>query len=318
MCHTSATQAIAKGGIVISSNNTRVGTTRDRWILNGAHSHSTLIKLLDKFIEMFVLCPTCKLPEIVISVNQKHTSLKMSCNACGYHAIIKSGHKLVKYILTHCERSSTTTIVQHDVDSHSDSKSSKLLESYSVSTTTIIREDVVDLDKKETIKPILWFSSTTKEAMQQRMTDELATQKKKQVQSLKDAVKDHALDHKDNITTLLLDAVDFSSSVQLVQRFQTAALARRKLLKSDPKMLCYVMEKLLGLLYPQRHAWAPHLFQVLYNIDVLTEDHLLSWADSAPEASPFVTDEKHKNAALLIRQKVKPLIDWLKTAEEED
>jgi Domain found in IF2B/IF5/eIF4-gamma/eIF5/eIF2-epsilon len=290
MCHTSATQAQA--GTSSKTNN-----TRDRWILNGAHSTATLIKLLDKFIEMFVLCPTCKLPEIVISVNVKHTSLRMSCNACGYHAIIKSGHKLVKYILTHCASSTT---VQKEFDE----------------STTIFRDlDVLDLvndDKKDTIKPIVWFSSTTKEAMEQRMTDELAARK-----LLQKKKNDGQLDNK--ILHDLTEWIDFSSSVQLVQRFQTATSSRRKLLKADPKMLCYVMEKILGAIYPQRAAWAPHLFQVLYNIDILTEDHLLSWADSAPEGSPFVgTDEKHKIAALLIRQKVKPLIDWLKTAEEED
>jgi len=66
-------------------------------IVNGQHQSSDLAKMLEKFIEKFILCPTCRLPEIKMEV-KKHNVI-IDCAACGYNGIVPDNHKLVSYIV---------------------------------------------------------------------------------------------------------------------------------------------------------------------------------------------------------------------------
>jgi len=52
---------------------------------------------LDKFIDSFVLCGTCKNPETVLRV--KKNSISFRCNACGNSTPVNMSHKLSKFIL---------------------------------------------------------------------------------------------------------------------------------------------------------------------------------------------------------------------------
>jgi translation initiation factor 5 len=52
---------------------------------------------LDKFIQTFVLCPTCKLPEIKMQV--KSSKITIDCAACGHNSVLKTSHKLSTYII---------------------------------------------------------------------------------------------------------------------------------------------------------------------------------------------------------------------------
>jgi len=70
---------------------------RDCGVVNGSHNAGDLAKLLDKFIATFVLCPTCKLPEIKMDVQK--SKIKIDCAACGHNSILKTAHKLATYIL---------------------------------------------------------------------------------------------------------------------------------------------------------------------------------------------------------------------------
>merc|ERR1711869_78719 len=54
----------------------------DRAIVNGAHDTSTCQKLLDKFIDTYVLCQNCNLPEIDLYV--KKGIIQGACKACGW------------------------------------------------------------------------------------------------------------------------------------------------------------------------------------------------------------------------------------------
>lgn len=69
----------------------------ERAVVNGSHTPTDLAKMLDKFIEIFVLCPTCKLPETRMKVKQSR--IKIDCAACGYNGVLDTPHKLATYIL---------------------------------------------------------------------------------------------------------------------------------------------------------------------------------------------------------------------------
>merc|ERR1711964_862417 len=69
----------------------------DKSIVNGAHETGTAQQLIDKFIEKFILCPNCKLPEIDMVI--KKGDLCAGCKACGWSGLLDNNHKLVKFIV---------------------------------------------------------------------------------------------------------------------------------------------------------------------------------------------------------------------------
>merc|ERR1711918_13583 len=69
----------------------------ERSIVNGAHETSSVATLIDKFIDKFVLCPKCKLPEIDTTV--KKGVYLGGCKACGWAGDMDNSHKLVKFII---------------------------------------------------------------------------------------------------------------------------------------------------------------------------------------------------------------------------
>lgn len=69
----------------------------DRAIVNGAHTDDTLQKLMHRYIELFVLCPNCKLPETEYKI--KSEIIWHRCAACGAKEMVDMGHKLCNYIL---------------------------------------------------------------------------------------------------------------------------------------------------------------------------------------------------------------------------
>lgn len=72
----------------------------DLSVVNGNHDLLTLNRLLDDFISKFVLCPTCRLPEINLSVNTRRQTILVDCRACGHNGPFPHmGHKLSTFIV---------------------------------------------------------------------------------------------------------------------------------------------------------------------------------------------------------------------------
>lgn len=65
-------------------------------IINGQFQETDLVKTLDKFIEKYVLCPKCHLPEMLLRVKNKMVCGK--CDGCGNRPTLDNGHNLAKYI----------------------------------------------------------------------------------------------------------------------------------------------------------------------------------------------------------------------------
>ena len=76
---------------------TRYNADTDRAIVNGAHTDAVLQDLMHRYIEKFVLCPTCGLPETDYKI--KSGVIWHKCAACGAKEMVDMGHKLCNYIL---------------------------------------------------------------------------------------------------------------------------------------------------------------------------------------------------------------------------
>merc|ERR1712039_492526 len=71
----------------------------ERAIVNGHHDTQVLQDLIDKFIEKFVLCLGCSLPEIDMVV--KKGLVVAACKACGWSGALDNDHRLASYIVKH-------------------------------------------------------------------------------------------------------------------------------------------------------------------------------------------------------------------------
>jgi len=69
----------------------------DRAIVNGAHTDAVLQQLVHKYVEMFVLCPNCGLPETKYKI--KNESIFHRCAACGAKEMVDMTHRLCTFIL---------------------------------------------------------------------------------------------------------------------------------------------------------------------------------------------------------------------------
>lgn len=69
----------------------------DRAIVNGAHTDATLQSLIHRYIEKFVICPQCGLPETDYKI--KNEVIYHKCAACGNKEMVDMAHKLCTYIL---------------------------------------------------------------------------------------------------------------------------------------------------------------------------------------------------------------------------
>lgn len=69
----------------------------DRAVVNGHHTDKALQDMVHKYVEGFVLCPNCGLPETEYKI--KSGIVWHKCAACGAKEMVDMTHKLVAYIL---------------------------------------------------------------------------------------------------------------------------------------------------------------------------------------------------------------------------
>jgi translation initiation factor 5 len=69
----------------------------DRAIINGSHTDDALQNLIHRYVELFVLCPNCRLPESEYRI--KNDCIFHRCMACGAKEMVDMNHKLCNYIL---------------------------------------------------------------------------------------------------------------------------------------------------------------------------------------------------------------------------
>ena len=69
----------------------------DRAVVNGAHNDQVLQNAIKKYIDVFVLCPQCGLPEPDYKI--KSGCIYHKCMACGAKEMVDMNHKLCTYIL---------------------------------------------------------------------------------------------------------------------------------------------------------------------------------------------------------------------------
>eukprot|EP00455_Lapot_gusevi_P028944 TRINITY_DN309_c0_g1_i1.p1 TRINITY_DN309_c0_g1~~TRINITY_DN309_c0_g1_i1.p1 ORF type:complete len:438 (-),score=131.86 TRINITY_DN309_c0_g1_i1:108-1421(-) len=163
----------------------------ERAIVNGCHDAPKLAELLDKFIDMFILCPVCRLPEIIWQVDLRREIIRVDCAACGNNSTLTHNHKLVTYILKNPpavskkSRAQTTekpskkkagkkgqAAEETAEEGSSDPASGHL--AHIAGTSNPMGASLLNSEsRKEDEDDVQWYTDTSKEAQQERRAAEL-------------------------------------------------------------------------------------------------------------------------------------------------
>ena len=75
----------------------------DRAVINGQHTDVQLQNMIHKYIEDFVICPNCRLPETDYKI--RNGCIFHRCAACGASNMLDMSHKLTTFILAQHKKS---------------------------------------------------------------------------------------------------------------------------------------------------------------------------------------------------------------------
>ncbi|KAL0204870.1 hypothetical protein P9112_000177 [Eukaryota sp. TZLM1-RC] len=270
-------------GMELGAQSTWNEVTRHA-VVNGAHDASMLQSTLQGFINRFVLCPRCRLPELNMGVQKK--DIMFDCRACGVNTKCSTKHKIVSFI----KKVLTST--------RKDTEEGPVLDA----------ELEARLDRAEAAVP----SSHVK-------TEEEFLEEN--IEKVRNFINDgHTADEVLEHIRLICVAAEYDDSQRYLLIFFTVlTMEKDDPLASAQKHLPILAGafhelkgqvlflKLLGKFFTVfstlRDQYFLHLLGYLYNEDFLEEDVILAWYDQNPGRP--------------LRAASKPFIDWLRSAETE-
>jgi translation initiation factor 5 len=116
------------------------------------------------------------------------------------------------------------------------------------------------------------------------------------------------LDVMDKAAGVLAELLFDGGILQQIKDYRSLFLTFTVESRKGQKYLLGVFEMLVGE-REQLMSKVPHILKAFYDLDIVEEEALLEWADKVPK--------KKKELAKEIREKAAPLLNWLRTAEEE-
>ncbi|MFH4983262.1 hypothetical protein AB6A40_009971 [Gnathostoma spinigerum] len=292
----------------------------ERFIVNGEHDAAKLQDILDGFIKKFVLCPACENPETTLTVRRGQIHSK--CKACGNSSIIDPKHKLSTFILKNPpkkdekkENGSGNEEEKIDGEVVSDKDANAV-----GSGTDDIDDDWADPVEGGGVVSAqigkLIISKDLEKPVEERL-DMLHQYflKAKADGTLQDskALLNEAerLELKSKATLLLADVLFDTNVVAQIREHRVLLLrftlddhkAQRHLLGGIEQLI----SKNLDVLLPK----SAHIIKALYDGDIVEEEVLLAWGEK-----PSKKYVKKKLCEEII-EKAKPVLEWLKNAEED-
>lgn len=319
-----------------------------RYIVNGAHEGQKLQELLDGFIRRFVLCSECENPETDLIVQMGKGRIVQTCKACGHTGLIDMRHKLTTFILKNPVGPSGTVEENGKPGGKKGGRKARAGKGKKESTQSPSHDQQPQDDNFDVPNGTApaggdeeWSVDTSEEAVKQRMEDlssqatnlALTSDLEKSspdrinmlfefVKSLKqEAGSDGLVEQKQKVRAEAerLDVADKAAGVlaellfdgnilQQIKDYRTLFLLFTVDNRKAQKYLMTAFEMLVGE-REELMSRVPHILKSFYDLDIIEEDALLEWADKVPK--------KKKELAKEIREKAAPLVNWLRTAEEE-
>lgn len=309
---------------------TTTDATNDKYIVNGKHDQEDLAKLLDGFIEKFVLCKTCRNPETAMAI--KAGNIELRCKACGAISSADNVHKLAGFILKNPPVMNSKTAGKTAGERASD-KAEK-----------VAAGEVSDLPSDDKMDDT-WATDTSAEAVEKRRVEllgntlaktlvdgESSAAESSDVASMKKLsefvnktpaptakevvqfARKVSLDEgwKDTRTLQAMFGVLFDNTKDIVKLMKSRAKIIGAFVRdeNDQKLVLFCIERLCQVdaaVIPK----VTNLLMILYEADVVEEEIVMKWYKHP-------TKKLDEALSKSIRDSAKKFIDWLSTAEEDE
>lgn len=307
----------------------------DKAIVNGAHNDQLLQSCVHKYIQAFVLCPSCHLPETDYRI--KSGCIYHKCKACGVKEMVDMSHKLCTYILAQdkkakkegkkkgkdkdAEEKSKKPKKKKDKDSDDEKKKSKKDKKKSKKKKdkkSSSDEDEADDDKSTVTEAgvddagamflaVTGVQNFMKDNPDANVTDILDIVKNQQMSS---ALKSHERIH------IFMNSV-MTSGFFKKKEIENYSPIIQKITNGSIEMLRHLISSVEELCVKQIQAkYFPVILKQLYDEDILGEDLILEWAfDGRSEYTRQSVDEETRAH---LRGNAEEFVSWLQEDSDSD
>lgn len=314
---------------------TKYSESADRAVVNGAHTDATLQKLIHRYIDSFVLCPNCGLPETDYKI--KSDSIFHKCAACGAKEMINMSHKLCNFILKESKDKKGDKKKNKKVKDENDSGKKKTKDKKKD------KKDKKDKKKKDGkddyIKDALMGGKKDGEVLSDDSTASLVSEIVDDESAMVLAVEGTKNFIQENPNASVRDLVDMVTNQQMasalksqdkVHIFVRAAITPQFFKNKEIQKYAPAISGLVnGNKIMERHLIAalefvnvdkpknfPVMIKQLYDEDALDEEAILEWAEEG--RSEFTLDDVDEETRALLRAEAEPVIVWLQEADSDD
>jgi len=308
---------------------TTYNTETDRAVVNGAHTDQTLQNLMKRYIDFFVLCPSCGLPETEYKI--KNSQIWHRCAACGAKESVEMGHKLCTYILAQDKKAKKSKDKKKKNDSDEEKKKKKKKSKGSD-----------DEKKKKKTKGKKKKKDKTEEEDKKEDDMDLktltldGTDDASAMQLAVEGTKQFLVDNPDACPKEILEVVVNQQMASALKSFDKVHIFVRAAITSDffkqgliakyasaiqlitnqnPIMERHLIAALEGLCVGQTKHF-PVMIKQLYDEDALDEDVILEWASEG--RSDYTLKEVTEETRAILRGEAEPVVVWLQDDDSED
>ena len=311
-------------GIELSTSSTyEAGIT----VLNGEYQADVILRVLQKFIKAFVLCPNCRLPEIKLVVN-KQECIVYDCACCGSSGKIPEIHKLVNFIKSNPpdlvdDIEIFPTLVRSASEEHMRSASEEhMRRMQSEEHMRSASEEQVSIENEDVIEWEMEFDKSSKKKRRKELLGK--SQKEKSIEEIlvpidgaMSASVMKIIESPENLKQIIIvEALSPEQLAIVVYKVFVNTQGYREILKSLKEkqeiiklyidttrtqlqlLKCF---ELLGHLQGDMCQYVVPIFKALYWYDLVDEDTFLLWD------TLYIVEEFHNSA--------KPFVVWLKNSE---
>lgn len=288
----------------------------EKAIVNGAHDPPMVKSLLDLFVKKFVMCAHCGNPETSVAVSKKD-DISLHCKACGYVTVVDPREKLCTFIRTHPPTEEDEKLKQSKKKAPGPSSAGKSSSDADSSggrggTEETAEEAFAAMNPDEIAAAA---DAAAKKAAEESPVERLRT-------FIKDAsyTADGLLDELRDIQRIHSGTDEEILQLLFISGVLTAETFQRDIEKTAPavssftrgnehlqKTLLTQFQTCMGS-YKERDSQVPLVLKALYDAEALDEEVLLQWGEKPGKTK----------AGQAVREAAKPLLVWLKEADEEE
>ncbi|KAK8789662.1 eukaryotic translation initiation factor 5 [Blastocystis sp. subtype 4] len=289
--------------------------------VNGDHPNPDLIKILNKFIDEYVLCPVCKLPETSLMLKHKK-DLYHHCDACGAETLIEANSKMNTFIVNEMtkgmegkEKKAKKTKKTEEGDAVSpvgEEKKEKKEHKHKEKKEKEKKEKHKEKkEKKEKKSSTTAFLNAVKMVCEKVIPD---TTPEGLADIVKDVQNDSSLSVGDRaalaLYSVLVNITVYTDIPAVLEKYKK--MVTDFITKASAEERVLIALELLTFKTPSLRAYFAAILKFMYDADILSEDVILKWSEEPLKHRFSCITEKY---IIELHDAAEPMIDWLMNAE---